>query len=902
MLKIIELNKTYKSKSGNISALKNISLEMPNTGLIFITGKSGCGKSTLLNVLGALDSFDSGDIVLNGKSFSSFSEKNFDSYRNEYVGFVFQEFHLLSDYSVEQNIQIALDLQGQKTKSIEINRILEKVGLSGYGKRHINELSGGQKQRVAIARALIKKPKIVLCDEPTGALDSETSKEIFSLLKELSQEYLIIVVSHDQESARNYSDRNIELKDGEVAKDESKKSGSIVENEEIDLRKRTLSKKRVANFGFNFFKKKPIRLILAILISVISISLFSFSTTLSSNNVNQIVTKSMMEDDFKYMSFYKEVWFKFDAGYSELSDDNRHANMGEDDVAYLKQSTGIDDFDNVYDFYVNQIVNFKSEINNSDMKLYRPLINGFMEIDESILDKYDFELHGNLPTNDDEVVITDYFYKMFVKYGYKRFEDEVSVSKYDDLFGKILYVSDDRIEGKDLKIVGILDTGFNYNRYDEILKSQDNIKTSQLVQELYFSFISSVHNIIYLSSGYYERNIGSLNLYKNRIGGSKLAGMSVILNEKEIDYNKGLSRISSTNAKVYYKNENHNPNNGIILRLSTSCPDVEFYMQKYLTIYAQENFDKIKDKIMADYSNITTWQDYETYMLRNNYSDEKYMHITYQEVRDNTIRKFIDDNDLFNKLEGVRLLDRYRWSETYPAEICGFFDDNAENVIKDESIYVTDAFYDYIIEDYGFLLKEIKYVVTPLQKDFKNNLSAISIRDNKLDLDDKGLYFDEYYNYTIYRIDNEYFASYSQNKEVINSFKNMFQIISLIMLIVVVVFIYYYFSGVILEKKKEIGILRAIGSSKFDIFKILFVADLLLALIIILLSSLSTVIVVNITEYLFLKNNFDLLSIVNLSAYQFVIIFVATITSIVAGVINPTIQILKERPVNIINK
>jgi len=203
MIQINQLSKNYYSKKASkVEALKNITLSLPSKGMIFLVGKSGCGKTTFLNVLGALDSFDNGDILISNRSMKDFSEQELDAYRNLFVGFVFQEYNLLEDYSVEKNISFALDLQQNHNQ--DISNVLNQTELSGLEKRLPNELSGGQKQRVAIARALIKKPKMLLCDEPTGSLDYETSRTIFQLLKEISKERLVIVVSHDKESALEY--------------------------------------------------------------------------------------------------------------------------------------------------------------------------------------------------------------------------------------------------------------------------------------------------------------------------------------------------------------------------------------------------------------------------------------------------------------------------------------------------------------------------------------------------------------------------------------------------------------------------------------------------------------------------------------------------------------------------
>ena len=225
MLEIKNLTKIYKSKGGvEVKALDDVSLKFPENGMVFLLGKSGSGKSTLLNVCGGLDNPTTGEIVVKERSSINFKQKDFDSYRNTFVGFIFQEYNILNEFTVEENIALALELQGKSKDKEAIEELLEKVDLKGFGNRKPNTLSGGQKQRIAIARALIKSPEIIMADEPTGALDSVTGKQVFDTLKKLSKDTLVMVVSHDREFAETYADRIIELKDGKIISDVSKTS------------------------------------------------------------------------------------------------------------------------------------------------------------------------------------------------------------------------------------------------------------------------------------------------------------------------------------------------------------------------------------------------------------------------------------------------------------------------------------------------------------------------------------------------------------------------------------------------------------------------------------------------------------------------------------------------------
>ncbi|CAP18200.1 ABC transporter, ATPase component [Candidatus Phytoplasma mali] len=227
MIQIVNLTKNFANKSQMpVNVLKKISLNLPDKGLIFMLGKSGSGKTTLLNLLGGLDFFDHGDILINGNSTVNFKQSDFDNYRNGSVGFVFQDFNLIEDLNVMQNLALPLHLQGKKADPVMIKKLLKDFDLDGFELRKVNQLSGGQKQRIAIARSIIKNPSIILADEPTGNLDSKTGKQVLEIFKKLSADKLVIIVSHDAESAYRYGQRVIELQDGKVLSDLSKNNVS----------------------------------------------------------------------------------------------------------------------------------------------------------------------------------------------------------------------------------------------------------------------------------------------------------------------------------------------------------------------------------------------------------------------------------------------------------------------------------------------------------------------------------------------------------------------------------------------------------------------------------------------------------------------------------------------------
>lgn len=223
MIVVKDLVKKFKSpnKDEEVIALDHLSLTLPDKGFVAIYGASGCGKSTLLNVLGGLDLADEGEMIVNGRNTSKFSKGDWNSYRNQEVGFIFQNYYLLPHLNVKENIAITLQMSKQtKDMDKKIHDALVAVELPKYGKRYPKQLSGGQQQRVAIARALISNPTIILADEPTGALDEKSSKIVMHILKEISKEHLVVMVTHNERMAKEYADRMIEISYGKILNDE----------------------------------------------------------------------------------------------------------------------------------------------------------------------------------------------------------------------------------------------------------------------------------------------------------------------------------------------------------------------------------------------------------------------------------------------------------------------------------------------------------------------------------------------------------------------------------------------------------------------------------------------------------------------------------------------------------
>src|SRR5690554_764900 len=236
MLEVRKLTKYYEIGEQRFDAVKGINLTFRQDEFVSILGESGSGKTTLLNLIGGLDRYNSGDIIIDNVSTKNYKDKDWDAYRNHRVGFVFQNYNLITHLDILSNVELAQTLSGvskeeRRKRALEV---LTRVGLKDHVRKKPNQLSGGQQQRVSIARALVNNPTIILADEPTGALDSETSEDIMNLLKEISKDKLIIMVTHNADLAKRFSNRIVRLKDGEVIGDTNpydKKDNKALKNE-----------------------------------------------------------------------------------------------------------------------------------------------------------------------------------------------------------------------------------------------------------------------------------------------------------------------------------------------------------------------------------------------------------------------------------------------------------------------------------------------------------------------------------------------------------------------------------------------------------------------------------------------------------------------------------------------
>lgn len=310
MLSLRNVSKKYVTKSKvETLALNDVNLDIADSGMVFVLGKSGSGKSTLLNLLGGLDAPTSGEIAVDGVSMSKFSPADYSNYRNKYVGFVFQEFNLLEDFNVKENVALALKLATVDDADSKVSQALKKVQLNdSYLSRRIHEMSGGEKQRIAIARAIIKDSKIILADEPTGNLDSTTSQTIWEILKELSQDRLVVVVSHDRESADKYADRIIEIADGKIVSDNGKQPEVALPAPAHNLPQCRLSFASRLKLGYHNLRLRKVKTVFVVLVAVFSILSLLITQILASNSSAVAMSKYIAEQNLPYFSVGQGRW------------------------------------------------------------------------------------------------------------------------------------------------------------------------------------------------------------------------------------------------------------------------------------------------------------------------------------------------------------------------------------------------------------------------------------------------------------------------------------------------------------------------------------------------------------------------------------------------------------------
>ncbi len=381
MLKLENIKKDYITGDTTVHALKGVSVEFRKSEFVSILGQSGCGKTTLLNIIGGLDRYTSGELYIGGRATSDFRDRDWDNYRNHSVGFIFQSYNLIPHQSVLSNVELALTLTGvpRAERRRRAAEALEKVGLADQLNKKPNEMSGGQMQRVAIARALVNDPEILLADEPTGALDSETSVQIMELLKEISKDRLVIMVTHNPELAKRYSTRIIRLLDGNITDDTMPYSGGEGEKTAGKSGKRpSMSFLTALSLSLNNLMTKKARTFLTAFAG--SIGIIGIALILSlSNGVNAYIARVEEETLSSYPITIEQAGMDVSQLVSDLMGKNEPSGDREDGKIYSN---------NVMTEMMSTMVNGISANNLSELKKHIEKTSAFSDNTSEIEYKY----------------------------------------------------------------------------------------------------------------------------------------------------------------------------------------------------------------------------------------------------------------------------------------------------------------------------------------------------------------------------------------------------------------------------------------------------------------------------------------------------------------------------------
>lgn len=954
MIEIKNIVKTYHPKKGDkVVALSDVSVKFPETGLVFILGKSGSGKSTLLNVLGGLDTADSGEIIIKGKSSKDFSQSDFDSYRNTYLGFVFQEYNILEDFNVGANVALALKLQGRKATDEEINEILEEVDLAGFGKRKPNELSGGQKQRVAIARALVKNPEIIMADEPTGALDSNTGIQVFDTLKKLSENKLVLVVSHDRDFAEKYGDRVIELKDGKIIsdiekhrtyaektenglsdyggkllkfpkgykltqKDVEKINAYLSEKEAVlavddklkeevsraaridkDGRMETfaptdegkISFSKTAGFkliksrmpvkesfkmGASGLKSKPFRLVVTVLLCFVCFAMFGMVDSFAAYDSKDAITNSMYDSGIDYAGFVR--YKKADEG--EFGTYEFSSAMTADDVRKLAEK-GFDVLP-VYGDISSPLSMEDSFLKSVSSVVYKGDVTGFVEVDEAAREKQKIKLSGGrLPEADNEVVVSDYVFDCFKKYGYKHVDSEGNLDETKNLAAEEIGTCDEFLRREPnvvvngdvvagiFKIVGVFDDGNDYAKYEKLdkpdLGSSEGIDyylmTTQLGQERNYGF-----SCLFLANkGFVERYTATeeYNGPGMKFEATRLSG-----------FVSNYYRDTYVSASVYF---------GYAFKQS-DVPAKAYYLNSTKTALASDEI-ALPISVMQE-------------LLESYYSSQSDV---LEKIAGWDVKDTSDENMQKIAKEAAGLLpERIYLTATLPyesaerqmsAKIAGFFLPD-ERLTDPANAFSTYS--DFVMTGDGVYKKfqadgETKYrfAICRLAKDKADIRKAVDASFEESD----GVR---------YGLQNYITRMESSVGDIIKSLAKVFLYVGIGVFVFALILFTNYISVSISYKRREIGILRAVGARSSDVFGVFFNEAMVIALIVFLLAAIVGGLSVGAANNS-LRNEYNMpITLLNYGIRQIVIIFFGCMLTAAAASFVPVMKTARKKPIDAI--
>lgn len=522
MLKLKNIKKNYVLGNEQIKALKGIDIEFRKNEFVAILGPSGCGKTTLLNIIGGLDHYTSGDLIIDSVSTKKYKDKDWDTYRNHKIGFVFQNYNLITHQNVLSNVELALTLSGvgPKERRIKAKEALEKVGLKDQLYKKPNQMSGGQMQRVAIARALVNNPDIILADEPTGALDTKTSEQIMEILQEISKNQLVIMVTHNPELAKKYATRIINLLDGEITSDTRPYTEKIEKEKESNKNKKTsMSFWTAFNLSLNNLLTKKGRTILTAFAGSIGIIGIALIMSLS-NGVQTYIDNVQKETLTSYpitiqkesvnLTDFIETLQPSDEETSHDNDKIYSNNVMTDMMSAMSskvKSNNLESFKKYIESEKSDIKNYTSAIDYSydlQLQIYKDSDDEIVQVNpNNVLD----EIGMSLNSMQSEFMSTDVFVEMFDSQEMNEQMYDLVAGSWPTNYNEVVLLVDENNEISDFTLyaLGLKDSKELKEMYQNIVNGVafESKETSYEIEDLLnlkFKFL--------LNSDYYEKENG----------------------------------------------------------------------------------------------------------------------------------------------------------------------------------------------------------------------------------------------------------------------------------------------------------------------------------------------------------------------------------------------------------
>jgi len=625
MLKLENITKIYEGKNFKQIALNDVTLAFRNNEFVSILGPSGSGKTTLLNIIGGLDKYTYGNLIIDGVSTRKYKERDWNNYRSNKVGFIFQSYNLINHQTVLSNVLLSLNIAGKpKKESIKLaKKVLKDVGLENYIKKKPKELSGGQMQRVAIARALVTNPDIILCDEPTGALDSQTSIQIMELLKEISKEKLVIMVTHNVTLANKYSDRVIALNDGVITYDTSPYEVENYTLKKIKNKRKTMNKFTSLSLSFNNLLTKKSRTLLTSFagsIGIIGIALVLSLSKGTQKYINKIEKETFSKYPISIMENYIDYQNMFDKEKESCKNGSICSiNDLSNNVVNDNKINSMSKFSNILKQNYENINNYTLDINynyNINLNIYKDnkmiensslYFKEFLNNNSPLLKEYTL-IYGKLPEKYNEIVIvTDENGKLPLSLMKTLFINE------DIDLSKTINISYEKIIDSKFKLVS--ETSYyiyendtwqyiknNRDKINDILDKSINLKITGILKLNKDAVISESGFIGYSKKliNYLNDEVNSSNIKKSILKNKDINPLTNNLYDENMTYEMLLDSISINDKNpikidIYPKDyKSKEKIEGIIKKYNEENSNDKVYYTDYLKVFLNSITSLIK--------------------------------------------------------------------------------------------------------------------------------------------------------------------------------------------------------------------------------------------------------------------------------------------------------------------